>query len=65
MICEPCTEAGRWNKLGAIPKAYRTHRKCTGDCPCQHKIGDEHVRLSYTKEQKKTPIGDYSDKGLS
>lgn len=65
MICDLCAEAGRWNKLGIISKAYRIHRKCTGDCACQHKIGDSYVRISYTNEQKKTPIGDYSDKGLS
>jgi len=55
MICEPCREAGRLNQAGLAPYAYRQHRKCEGDCPCQHKIGEGHVRLSYTQGIKKDP----------
>jgi hypothetical protein len=40
MICETCREAGRLNQAGLIPYAYREHRKCEGDCCCQHKIGE-------------------------
>lgn len=39
MICELCKSGGELNKIGQFKRANNMHKKCKGDCGCQHKTG--------------------------
>ena len=48
MICQPCTEAGEYNRLNQIKLSEAHHEQCEG-CVCQHKTGPEYVRTKASK----------------
>jgi len=39
MICNYCLSGGELNKLNQLKRATNMHKKCKGDCCCQHKTG--------------------------
>lgn len=39
MICNWCRTAGRRQSEGNLEEAFKLHKYCAGDCPCQHWLG--------------------------
>jgi hypothetical protein len=39
MICQICKSGGELNRIGQFKRATNMHKKCKGDCGCQHQTG--------------------------
>jgi hypothetical protein len=49
MICLSCRSAGQENLEDSYKKAKALHKKCKGDCSCQHKTGPGWTKREGTK----------------
>ena len=50
MICQNCSRAGEEHSLHHFKRAAHWHEKCEG-CECQHKTGQEYVKVKPSKEK--------------